>query len=124
MITRSVVRAVPLKDATVTALTSCDTGMIYDVGAVTAGLRAYAGLHILGCSTGGLKVRIQNSSSSEGGGMTDRFTFTCSAARTAEWLTPLTTGTLTSTEQKFWRAIWEMTTSGESYLALPFMAIQ
>lgn len=119
-----IVRAVPLKDATQTAVTSCGQGTIYDIGAPSCSRKAYAGLHILSSSTGQLKVRIQNSSSSAGGGMTDVFAFTCSAARTAEWLTPLTTSTLTSTDRKFWRAIWEMTTSGDSYKFLPFVRIQ
>lgn len=120
----SILRAVPLKDATATAVTSCGQGTIYDVGAIEPGKKLYAGLHILSSSTGGLKVRIQYSSSSGGGGMADRFAFTCSAARTAEWLTPLTTGTTTATERRFWRTIWEMTTSGESYKMLPFMGIK
>lgn len=122
-----ILRAIPLKDATATALTSCGQGTVYDVGAIESGLKIYAGLHILTSSTGALKVRIlANSSSGFSGGNpgTVRFNFTCSSARTAEWLTPLTTGTTTSTHQRFWRAIWEMTTSGESYKALPFMGIQ
>lgn len=120
----SILRAIPLKDATQTALTSCANGTIFDIGAVYPGVRAYAGLHVLSSSTGGVKFRLQNSSSSGGGGMTDRFVFTCSAARTAEWLTPLTTGTLSSTFQRFWRAVWELSTCGESYKALPFIGIQ
>ena len=119
-----ILRSVPLKDATGTPMTSCGQGTIYDVGAIEPTKRIYAGLHILGCSTGGLKVRIQSSSSSGGGGMADRFTFTCSAGRTAEWLTPLTTGNTTATERRYWRSVWEMTTCGESYLFLPFMGIQ
>ena len=122
-----ILRAIPLKDATQTALTSCGQGTVYDLGGVYAGTRAYAGLHVLSSSTGGLKVRIlSNSSSGFSGGNpgTVRFNFTCSAQRTAEWLTPLTTGTITATEQRYWRTIWEMTTSGESYKALPFMGIQ
>lgn len=120
----AILRATALKDATSTAMTSCGQGTIYDVGAIEPGKKLYAGLHVLSSSTGGLKVRVQYSSSSGGGGMTDRFTFTCSAARTAEWLTPLSTGTTTATERRYWRAIWEMTTSGESYNFLPFMGIQ
>ena len=119
-----IVRAIPLKDATGTGLTSCGNGTIYDIGSIEPGLKLYAGLHILSSSTGGLKVRVQVSSSSAGGGMADRFTFTCSASRAAEWLTPLTTGTTTSTFQRFWRAVWEMTTSGETYKFLPFIGIQ
>jgi len=119
-----ILRAIPMKDATATALTSCGAGPIFDIGSVYPGVKAYAGLHILGCSTGGVQFYLENSSSSAGGGMTTRFTFTCSAGRAAEMLTPLTTGTLTSTVQPFWRASWQMTTSGESYKALPFIGIQ
>lgn len=119
-----ILRAVALKDARTTALTSCGQGTIYDVGAVYSGTKAYAGVHIVSSSTGGLKVRLQNSSSSGGGGMADVFTFTCSAARAAEWLTPLTTATLSSTFRQFWRAIWETSTCGESYKFVPFMGIQ
>lgn len=119
-----IVRVTALKDATVTPMTSCGSGTIYDLGALYSGVKAYAGLHILSSSTGALKVRLQSSSSSGGGGMSDRFSFTCSAARSAEWLTPLTTATLSSTFQKFWRATWEMTTSGESYNFVPLFGIQ
>ena len=123
----SILRAVPLKDATVTAVTSCGEGTVYDVGGLPPGYRAYAVLHVLSSSTGGLKVRVLcNSSSGYTGGNpgTVQFNFTCSAQRTAEWLTPLTTGTITTTERRYWRTIWEMTTSGESYKCLPLIGIQ
>lgn len=122
-----ILRVTPLKDATGTAMTSCGQGTIYDVGAIEPGKKLYAGLHILSSSTGAIKVRIlTNSSSGYTGGNpgTVRFNFTCSEQRAAEWLTPLTTGTTTSTNQRFWRAIWEMTTSGESYKFLPFIGIR
>ena len=122
-----IMRSVPLKDATVTAVTSCGQGTVYDVGGLAPGYKAYAALHVLSSSTGGVKVRIlSNSSSGYLGGNpgTVRFAFTCSAQRTAEMLTPLTTGTITSTDQRFWRAIWEMTTSGESYKILPLLGLQ
>ena len=115
----AILRVIPLKDATGTALTSCANGTIYDVGGWEPTKKQYAALHITSSSTGGLKVRIQTSSSSAGGGMADRFAFTCSAARAAEWLTPLTCADSTSTDRKFARAVWEMTTSGESYKMLP-----
>lgn len=119
-----ILRAIALKDATQTALTSCGAGTIYDIGAASGGQKVYAGLHVLSTSTGGLKVRVQYSSSSGGNGMVDLFAFTCQAGRAAEWLTPLTTGTVSSTFRKFYRAIWEMTTSGESYRFLPFISVQ
>ena len=115
----AILRVIALKDATGTAHTACSNGTVYDVGGWEPAKKAYAALHILSSSTGGLKVRIQTSSSSAGGGMADRFAFTCSAARTAEWMTPLTCADSTSTDRKFARAVWEMTTSGESYKFLP-----
>ena len=111
----AILRVIAVKDATGTAQTSCANGTIYDVGGWEPTKKQYAALHILSSSTGGLKVRVQTSSSSAGGGMADRFAFTCSAQRTAEWMTPLTCGTATSTDRKFARVVWEMTTSGESY---------
>ena len=124
-----ILRAVPLKNATATALTSCGEGTVYDVGGLPTGVsqKVYAALHVLSSSTGAVKVRIlTNSSSGYTGGNpgTVQFNFTCSAARTAEWLTPLTTATITSTSRRYWRALWEMTTSGESYKALTYMGIQ
>lgn len=119
-----ILRTIPLKDATQTAVTSCDAGTIFDLSGVAPGQKAYAALHVLSSSTGALKVRVQVSSSSGGGGMTDLFAFTCSAARTAEWLTPLSTGDVGSTERRFFRAVWEMSTSGESYKFLPLLGIQ
>lgn len=122
-----ILRAVPLKDASSTAVTSCGEGTVYDVGGVYSGTKAYATLQIVSTSTGALKVRVlSNSSSGYSGGNpgTVRFNFTCSEQRTAEWLTPLTTGTITSTDQRFWRTIWEMTTSGESYKFVSAIGIQ
>ena len=59
-----IVRAIPLKDATATALTSCGVGTAFDLGAVTASESLYAGLHLLSSSTGDITFRIQGSSSS------------------------------------------------------------
>lgn len=119
-----IMRAVPLKDATVVAVTSCGQGTIYDVGAPAAGQKVYAQLHVLSSSTGGIRVRLQNSSSSAGGGMADVFVFTSGPSRTAQWMTPLSTATLSSTFERFWRATWELTTSGESYNFLPSISIR
>jgi len=122
----AILRAIPLKDATATALTSCGTGTAYDLGGVTTGETFYAGLHVLSSSTGGLLVRIQGSSSSGfgAGKFTSHVAFTEESCRHGQWATPLTTGTITSTFQKFWRAEWGMTTSGESYKLLPWMSIE
>jgi hypothetical protein len=40
-----IIRAVPLKDATTTALTSCGVGTAYDVGGVYAGQKLYRRAH-------------------------------------------------------------------------------
>lgn len=122
-----ILRATALKDATQTALSSCGQGTVFDLGGIQAGRKVYAALHVLSSSTGGIKMRVlSNSSSGYSGGNpgTVRFNFTCSAQRTAEWLTPLSTGSVTSTDHRYWRVIWEMTTSGESYKALPVIGIQ
>ena len=60
----AIIRTVPLKDATSTAMTSCGVGTAYDVGGMFSGQKLYGGLHILSSSTGALVVRIQGSSSS------------------------------------------------------------
>jgi hypothetical protein len=122
----AIIRSVPLKDATSTAMTSCGVGTAYDVGGVYAGKKLYGGLHILSSSTGALVVRIQGSSSSGfgGGKFTSHIAFTSQTSLGAQWATPLSTSTITSTHRKFWRAEWGMTTSGESYNFLPWMGIQ
>ena len=122
----AIIRSVPLKDATTTAMTSCGVGTAYDVGAVSAGEKLYGGLHILSSSTGALVVRLQGSSSSGfgSGKFTSHIAFTSQTSLGAQWDTPLSTATITSTHRKFWRAEWGMTTSGESYKFLPWMGIQ
>jgi len=119
-------RAVVLKDATGTAVSTCANGTAYDLGGVYAGQSLYSALHILSSSTGGLKVRIQGSSSSGfgSGKFTCHVEFTSASCRVGQWATPLTTANVTSTHQKFWRANWECTTSGESYKLLTHMSIQ
>ena len=113
----AIIRTVPLKDATSTAMTSCGVGTAYDVGGMFSGQKLYGGLHILSSSTGALVVRIQGSSSSH-------IAFTSQTSLGAQWATPLTTGSVATTFRKFWRAEWGMTTSGESYRFLPWMGIQ
>jgi hypothetical protein len=119
-------RSVAIKNATVTAVSSCGVGTAYDIGGVYAGTKLYASLHILSSSTGGLKARIQGSSSSGfgGGKFTCHVEFTSASCRLGEWSTPLTTANVTSTHRQFWRATWECTTSGESYKMLTSMSIQ
>ena len=121
-----IIRSVPLKDATATALTSCGVGTAYDVGGVYAGQKLYAGLHVLSSSTGALVVRLQGSSSSGfgAGKFTSHVAFTSQTSVGGQWATPLTTGSVTSTHRQFWRTEWGMTTSGESYKLLNWMGIQ
>lgn len=124
-----IVRVAPLLDARSTgnARTSCGEGTIYDLGGLPVGQKMYSSLHILSSSTTGvggeLLVRIQGSSSSAGGGMTDYVSFTSRTCRSGEWGNPLTTGTLT-TERKFWRATWELTTCGEAFSFVPGMGFK
>ena len=122
----AIVRAIPLKDATATALTSCGVGTAFDLGAVTAGESLYAGLHLLSSSTGAITFRIQGSSSSGFGvgKFTSHVSFSAQSSIGGQWATPVSTGTITSTEQSFWRTEWTLTTSGDTYKALPWMSIQ
>jgi len=120
-----IVRVAALTDARAfaNAKTSCGVGTIYDLGGISPGQTMYGSLHILSSSTGELLVRIQGSSSSAGGGMADVVTFTSQSCRGGEWGTPVTTGTLT-TERQFFRAIWEMTTCGDTYQFVPGMGFK
>jgi hypothetical protein len=122
----AIVRAIALKDATATALTSCGVGTAFDLGAMYAGTTLYSGLHLLSSSTGDITFRVQGSSSSGFGvgKFTSHVSFSAQSSIGAQWATPLSTGTVTSTEQKFWRAEWTLTTSGDSYKALPWMSIE
>lgn len=117
----AIARVTPIKNATGTAVSTCDNGTAYDIGGVYAGKSLYAALHILSSSTaGGIKVRIQGSSSSGfgGGKFTCHVEFTSASCRVAEWATPLTTANVTSTHRKFWRANWDPSTSGgQKFLA-------
>lgn len=121
-----IIRSVPIKNATETALTSCGVGTAYDVGGVYAGQKLYSALHILSSSTGAIVVRLQGSSSSGfgAGKFTSHVAFTSQTSVGGQWATPLTTGSVTSTHRQFWRAEWGMTTSGESYKLLNWMGIQ
>jgi len=121
-----IIRAVPLKDATTTALTSCGVGSAYDVGGVFSGQRLYSALHVLSSSTGALVLRVQGSSSSGfgAGKFTSHVAFTSQTSVGGQWATPLTTANVTSTFQQFWRAEWGMTTSGESYNLVSWIGIQ
>jgi hypothetical protein len=121
-----IIRAVPIKDASATALTSCGVGTAYDVGGVYAGQRLYSALHVLSSSTGALVLRIQGSSSSAfgAGKFTSHVAFTSQTSVGGQWATPLTTANVTSTFQQFWRAEWGMTTSGESYKLVSWIGIQ
>lgn len=103
-----IIRMSALKNASITAVTSCDNSTGKDLGAMESGLTAYAALHHLATSTGQLRVRVQSSSSSgfgAGSPGTDRFTFTSCAERRAQWGTPIAGPT--STNQPFWRSVWE-----------------
>jgi len=121
-----IIRAVPLKNATETALTSCGVGSAYDVGGVYSGIKLYSALHILSSSTGQIVVRVQGSSSSGfgAGKFTSHIAFTSQTSPGGQWATPLTTANVTSTHRQFWRTEWGLTTSGESYKILNWIGIQ
>ena len=118
-------RAIALQDSTVTALTSCELGASYNLGAYSCGDAIYAGLQVLTCSTGGVKFRIQASSSSEFATATEKVAFTSGPGRTGQWQhVAFNPASATSTNKVWWRVTREMTTSGESYKALATISLE
>ena len=122
----AIVRVTPLIDArsSTNAKTSCGVGTAFDLGALGAGEKLYALLNILSSSTGGLLVRVQSATSSGFAAPNNEVTFTTRSCVSAQWATPLTTATVSSTEPVFWRAEYGMTTSGEAYQFVPSMGRQ
>ena len=118
-----IVRAIALKNASVTAVCSCDiqdsagsTG--YQLTNVLAGKTLYAGLHTLSSSTGNtLTVRLLSASSSAMGALnpgTAQVTFAAQSCRAAEWATPIK-GPLSS-DHTYWKLSWNTSTTGRKFL--------
>jgi len=119
----SIVRAIVLKNASVTGVCSSSardvTGSTgWDVGQVLLGKTLYAGLHTLSSSTGNaILVKLLSASSSAMGALnpgTVQVTFTCYSCRAAQWATPIA-GPLSS-DHRYWKLQWETTTTGRNFL--------
>jgi hypothetical protein len=119
-------RAVVLKDATATAVSSGANGTAYDLSAIIAsGRKLYAGLHVTTQSTDSLQVLVQSATSSGFTAATTEFIFSARTSRGAEWATSGGT-TIGSTDRIFWRCRWTLSTGSNAPTAkmLPWVGIQ
>lgn len=121
-----IVRAVALKDATVTGtVCACsgpgvtnpgyaEAGTVKQLGALGPdGPMLYAGLQLLSCTAGGVKVLVQANSSSGFTALntgTDLVAFTSRACRDSQWAyIPWNCASATSTHRQYWRAAFIQT---------------
>ena len=113
----SLLRVVPLKDATVTALSSGGNGTAYDLSSLlTSGAtqKLYAGLHVIAQSTDSFQVFIQSASSSGFATATTEFIFAAQTSRQAQWGTSPNLATVGSTDRKFFRTRWTLSTGSNA----------
>jgi len=105
------VRASPLKDFRVTALSTTDVSTGYALGGgLTTGEKLYAALHLTAVSTSRVLVMtIQSATASAFAAPTTRFTFSLTSEVGSTWGTPVAN---LSTEHKWWRANWTLSTVG------------
>lgn len=108
----ALVRVIPLKDSSETTLTSGANGTAYDLATViTAGQKIYAGLHVvMHCSTDSFAVFVQSATSSGFTAATTEFIFTAVTGRGAQWGTSAGVALLGSTDRKFFRTRWTLST--------------
>lgn len=108
----ALVRAFAVKDFRTNALSTSDATTPYNLGALSSGQSLYAALHLtaatLGTTARMLALTIQSASNSGFGTPATRATFTRSTAIGGEWATPA--GGF-STEHKWWRASWTLSTA-------------
>lgn len=114
----ALVRAIALKDASVTAVSSGGNGTIFDLSSLfTSGAtqKLYAGVHVTTQSTDSFVVMVQSASSSGanfGTLATTEFSFTAMTARGAQWGS--STPFISSTDRKFFRTRWTLSTGSNS----------
>ena len=112
-----IVRAIALKDASITgttcACTGAGQGTVADLGGRACGVTLYAGLQLLSSTAGGLKALLQANSSSGYTALnpgTDIVAFTSRACRDSQWANiPWNCASATSTQRTFYRAAWTQT---------------
>lgn len=111
------VRGTLMKNA---AVTTTGTGTIFQLGAVPAGQKMYASLHVLQGVAGSsptLDVKLQSAALVGFGSPTDRITFTQKTSSGALWGTPVA-GSITD---QFWRFVW--TVGGSAGPSFPMVAV-
>lgn len=124
----ALLRAVPFKDFRTNALSTTDVSTGVQLGGLSTGQKLYAGLHLTSASLGTtarmLALVIQSATASGFGSPTTRITFTRSTALGAEWGTPV--GGY-STEHKWYRASWTLSTAastGGTWKGLVYVGIR
>jgi hypothetical protein len=110
----ALIRATALKDFRVNPLTTTDVSTGYQVGQVGAGQKLYGGFHLTQASTGRpLVMSVQGATASGFGSPTTIFNFALSSARGSTWGS-CSTGGLASTELKWWRLSWSLSTAAST----------
>ena len=110
----SLARAIPLKDATQTAVSSGALGTAYDMRTeITAGYRIFSAIHVTTQSTDQLIAFVQSASSSGFTTPSTEFIYTAMTSRGAQWATSNGV-TLGSTERGYWRMRWTLSTGSNN----------
>ena len=107
---KGLVRAIPLKNFLVTAISTTANGTAFDLGQVSSSQSLYGALHLMTAASTAraLSMTIQSATSSGFTTPTTRITFTLSSARGSTWALPVSG---LSTDPKFWRAAWTLSTA-------------
>lgn len=103
------VRATPLKDFRITALSTTGVGSAYSTAPPVSGEDVYGGLHLLTVSTARtLRMTIQAASSSGFSPLTTELIFSLTSEAAATWLSAASP----STDRPWRRASWTLSTVG------------
>ncbi len=109
-----IVRVTPLKDFRATALSTSQSGTIFDLGGVAAGEKLYAALHLtqgFASTARVLAANVQSASSSGMTGAANRATFALSTVAGSSWAPPASGF---SSDHRFWRSDFAMSTAAGS----------
>lgn len=116
----ALVRAIALKNSSTGVLSSGDNGTVFDLSSLfTSGAtqKLYAGIHLItACSTDSFAAFIQSASSSGanfGTLATTEFIFTAMTSRSAQWGTSPGVAQIGSTDRKFFRTRWTLSTGSQ-----------
>lgn len=123
----ALIRAVPLKDflAAGSALSTCAAGTPFNLGGLTSGQRLFAGLHLTAVSTARpLIMTVQSATASGFGAPSTQATFALTTEIGSTWATPVAN---LSTEHKWFRATWSLSTAastGGTWRGLVYMGVR